>query len=800
MAAEPTEEAITNFVSFTSTTREQAINFLKANNLDSQKAINAYFEDPTGPQKVIPSTRKTVGPLADRSSPKQINQSAFGFGQQDNVPRVPATAPPSRPPSRVNMHDKTQGIGDDKSTGQPGKSTTAEKPSLGGWEGDAEPWAKATSAPGQGLSLAEREEQELQQAVAMSLNQDMGQQETGVTTTIPAATTSETQFGKATRDNYEECDWAMTLFNTSSQEVVVSPDPEDRKRVDDEPAFIRPTQDNLYLGGFLTILHEIPLAREALLLRNKLLYDYGHDGQWWNGQPINLPKIVTVGENMDEDNDWDEIIHETQRIMAFLDSTDRAFGSSDALANLKSITSNASDSEEVVTRLLEKWHAAAIRAEPENPLATAFMSQAYKTSPFDEGDEPLSKDLFLFSPGLEHDQEQTLYDVLDTAIWSDTPGDKLDDVWLEHVGEIIVMKLDSFNNRPSVGVKVPTVFYPDRYMSSCREISQDFRAKRLQVQEELTKVEELIKKHTQPKIQRGNLTRREVVEKTIESVPVALQTAIRGKSKDISAEKAQELTESMTRKLRALSNRIGAILEGLERQKQQITESLRGFSTMLTEPSQSPSEPPMHRYTLRGVCTKPHVTYVLKQNTAHCESGEGSSNAEKDGEYQWWRISFSAEDGKARQAAKEAQDKKATAHKGDVVGYTATKVREDEVLQAAHDEWWSVLLVYGSDSAMKAQVDVAPPKLQGFVKKDNKAFAVECRQSATEKEEQQSSRAGQQDSPPGNEASAEQVSGQEMQEKPGSALLGANTRRISKADSWAESEVELDHVEHAKPT
>lgn len=66
MGSEPDEDAILNFVSFTSTSRDQAISFLKvrphprlsraqlililkqANNLDSQKAINAYFEDPTG--------------------------------------------------------------------------------------------------------------------------------------------------------------------------------------------------------------------------------------------------------------------------------------------------------------------------------------------------------------------------------------------------------------------------------------------------------------------------------------------------------------------------------------------------------------------------------------------------------------------------------------------------------------------------------------------------------------------------------------------------------------------------------
>lgn len=74
MASEPTEEAIANFVSFTSSTREQAISFLKvsldilwgycgstdcsgiqANNLNSNQAINAYFEDPTGPQTQVTS-------------------------------------------------------------------------------------------------------------------------------------------------------------------------------------------------------------------------------------------------------------------------------------------------------------------------------------------------------------------------------------------------------------------------------------------------------------------------------------------------------------------------------------------------------------------------------------------------------------------------------------------------------------------------------------------------------------------------------------------------------------------------
>lgn len=393
--------------------------------------------------------------------------------------------------------------------------------------------------------------------MAMSLDQGLGQQETGVTTAA-----SEPRFGKATRDYYDEGDWAMTLFNSSSQEVVLSPDPEDRKRLDDEPAFIRPTQDNLYLGGFLTIVHEIPLAREALLLRNRLLFDYGHDEQWWNGQAINLPKIVTVREGQDADSDWEDIIHETQRLMAFLDSTQRAFGSSDALAKLKEITSTSSDSEEIVARFLETWHGAAIRADPENPLATVFMSHAYKQTPFDEGDEPISKELFTFEPVVEQDHGQTLYDVLDAAIWSDRPGEDLDDVWLEHVGEVLVMKLDSPMESKSVDVKVPAVFYPDRYLSSCRDLSRDFRTKRLELLKDLQELERRMRLITHPPSCRGKMSTPEVLEKAAAAVPVVLSKNRVNKTEDTDQEADDRWAESIVGRLRAFAAKVEAKLKG----------------------------------------------------------------------------------------------------------------------------------------------------------------------------------------------------------------------------------------------
>lgn len=424
------------------------------------------------------------------------------------------------------------------------------------WGSYADLWSFGhTERPQQGLTLAEREEKELQQAVAMSLNPGIGQQETGVTSS------TQTQFNKATRDHYDEGAWAMTLFNTSSEEVMISPDPEDRKRVEGEPAFIRPNPDGIYLGGLLTILHNIPLAREALLLRNKPLFDYGHDPQWWNGQCINLPKIVTVNDGRDVDSDWDDIIHETQRLMAFMDNTKRAFGSSDSLARIKSMSSFSSDSEETVARFLEAWHGAAIQADPENPLTTLFTSHAYKKEPFDDFEEPANKELFVFEPAVEQDQGQTLYEVLDSAFWSDRPGEDLDDTWLEHVAEVLVFKIDALQKPNPLGVDIPPVFYPDRYLSSCREFAREFRSKRQQIYGDLGQLEHLIYHYNFPRDPVGRLSIAALLEKAATAAPKVAPEQVNGAShSDPGVASAENMR--VADQLRAIAAKVEAKLTG----------------------------------------------------------------------------------------------------------------------------------------------------------------------------------------------------------------------------------------------
>ncbi|KAL4806179.1 hypothetical protein BDV18DRAFT_138934 [Aspergillus unguis] len=679
-----------------------------------------------------------------------LTSKGYQIERSDAVPASPTLVPPSRPPSASHMRD-TREL-------PPPPATQDTKPSSGN-----------------NLSLAEQEERQLQQAVAMSLNQNLGQQETGVTS-------GDQKFGRATRDHYEQNDWAMTLFNSSSREIVISPDPVDRKRQAGEPVFIRPTQDSLYLGGLLTILHSVPLAREALLLRNKVRSNYSQDAQWWNGQPIYLPKIVTVHEAQDGNTEWDDILYETQRLIAFQDSTTRAFGSADALASLKCLETYGSGS--AVGTYLEAWQEAAVAADSGNPLTTVFSSTAYKRPPksddmeHDAPDEdPIDREFFTLEPYVDAIHGQTLYDVLDGTMWSDAPGEQLDDVWLEHVADVLTIQLDSVESAKAVDVKVPTVFYPDRYLANCRDIAREYRQRKLQIGEDVLKLQSIMDRISAP---RGGMTSREVLEKAADVATMLPQP-------DESTSAQQVAVE-----LKAISAKIEDKLKELETRQQQALDTLKGYSRYLTEPSSSPTENPVHKYTLRGVCTEPHVTYVLRRI-----SPDEQTDTKPD-EYQWWRLSFSVDDAKSKQAQ---TGRTSAPRDADVIGYTARKVREVEVLRAAREESKNVLLVYANENAMNYKDGETPDALKRFVSDDNALFQSELRDWENSAEARQDNEWGQthgsrpaypspsatQEDVPASKvnvfdyqvssfdsdsASQAQAQAQEMQERGGKPLLG----------------------------
>ena len=172
------------------------------------------------------------------------------------------------------------------------------------------------------------EDSELQRAIEASrVTAGLPPQESGITGT------DVVYFGPANRSQYEPEKWDLVpIGKTSAQEILLDPEPAERKRDLNVPAFLKPSVDNHRLGALLTIYHEIPLLREVFLNRGVTQVNYGHDNEWWAGKAIEVPYIS--GSEPDE---REELIYELQRLMAFLDKTDRSYGSTDALANLSTV-------------------------------------------------------------------------------------------------------------------------------------------------------------------------------------------------------------------------------------------------------------------------------------------------------------------------------------------------------------------------------------------------------------------------------------------------------------------------------
>lgn len=208
------------------------------------------------------------------------------------------------------------------------------------------------------VSEYEDDEAELRKALEMSMQDSEGSRGRR---SAPAYTTPSRDrspyFGPARSSNYENGSWELVKAGTVGQESgIIGNDgtqwstnandgaephepPADRKRTEGVPivldtrvakgtgswvsneAFLTST-----LSGLLTILHKIPKAREAFLLASPR--DPGSDappgdGWWHGGQPSPV-------ENTTDDSTADiagqNLLREAARTMAFLDSTERAYG------------------------------------------------------------------------------------------------------------------------------------------------------------------------------------------------------------------------------------------------------------------------------------------------------------------------------------------------------------------------------------------------------------------------------------------------------------------------------------------
>lgn len=312
----------------------------------------------------------------------------------------------------------------------------------------------------------------MKQAVALSLDNRLDHQ-MGISE--PEA------FGPANRAHYETAKWAMTVAGPQAEEIHLNPEPVDRKRPEGSPAFLKPSADGHRLPALLKILHAIPMARDALLNRSYTLPDYGHDKDWWDGTAIRHLRIVNLDLEGNQVN-RDDIIYETQRLMAFLDDTKRAYGSADVLANMGKMSRyNKVRTED----FFNEWHCATARSVPNAALMDFFETKGTKIS----REEPETTTVSLPVVRQYVDDQLsgkgvTLYETLDYNLWADKKEDE--EIFLEKVGDVLTFEIQNqVSGVAGLGVDISATFYTDRYLRSSTKQIEDMLSRKKELEVDL---------------------------------------------------------------------------------------------------------------------------------------------------------------------------------------------------------------------------------------------------------------------------------------------------------------------------
>ncbi|KAK5229766.1 hypothetical protein LTR72_001298 [Exophiala xenobiotica] len=582
-----------------------------------------------------------------------------------------------------------------------------------------------------------REEEEMndptiQRAMAESLRQTLPAQENGVTST-------GAQFGPAQREYYEPSNWALTTFSTA-REIIDHPPPSKRRRIDDEPAFLRGPKETDYLAPLLTIYHSIPLAREAMLMPSLKIHAYGHENSWWSGTTDENVKALSTDSTLRIDRDECNVLAEVQCLMAFLDRTDRAYGSVDALADLQKV--RRSDDSSSFLRAMQAWSTAALSQDPSEQLTQVFTSTAVK----DDGSGRQEENMVCVEPYINPALGQTLVDILDTTVWDDERGN-IDDVWIDHAAEIFTIRIRDPNpGKAGLNLNLDPVWYPDRYMHKCREATMQIRKQLQHIRREIEQCTAIQRRWDIAKVPDNRVL---MTREVLDAAAKASAGVIGKKSSSHGLFEGQGATsedtvsptdvEEVRHELQSILQRIEQKSQQLEQRKAGLRLTMRQIASQLTRPTPESPDLPRCKYTLQGVSTKPNITYVRRpsQDLLHLDDEESSS---EDPESQWWKMAWLQDaDGTAAPVAGPNTREQAEAGQNNALSpsaaaadgsrpYTVLKVTEKEVLEAVRSEHQSVLLVYANENAMRFKGSELSLPLRRFVERDNQAFSEELRE------------------------------------------------------------------------
>ncbi|KAH6622073.1 hypothetical protein C7974DRAFT_397629 [Boeremia exigua] len=508
-------------------------------------------------------------------------------------------------------------------------------------------------------------------------------------------------FGPATRNDYDTASWAMVPATTAS-EYIADPVPSQRQREEGQPAFLKPSPRFNYLPAMLTILHSIPQYRNALLSPEAAQEDYWVGEEWWKGNPAGRARIVDNTAGWDEVYELD-IIYETQRLMAFLDNTDRAYTTIESMLDMdawKQLEApSLQDPDDDMLKFLLLWSAAYTKRNPEFKLDGVLRSVVNAQQRVDS--------FFLDSTVSKRDGRETdIYDVLDDTFFPNPEGT----AHIMDISNVLIFRLEGLQqDRNELGCRIPATLYADRYLEKNKHVIQSMYDEMAVHNTRLENVKDQtdrLKYHTPAKRNSKRIESLNLLKTSMKAFQPKEDTDELDPKDAATLSHLQSLYDSVESKLATLEGQHKQALEALNHITNRFKPTIDDGSEVLidlTEPDypegQSAQDAMHYPYKLCGVATRRDVIYIL-----HPDNTSKTPNAK-----QWWRVQYDNESGTAN--------------------IIRDRVDLQQVLERATSEAASVLLVYANEAATSESPIPLSKPLEDFVKKDKLTFLEELQKN-----------------------------------------------------------------------
>ena len=471
----------------------------------------------------------------------------------------------------------------------------------------------------------------------MSLGQDPGPEELSQQTGIIGAS-GQTFFGPATKDEYDESQWALaTMDNTESavEEIDHPENPHERKRNNEDPAVLSSVSstERGFKPALINILHSIPAARNALIFVEHQLQDLGQLDTWYRGDPIDKGVVIEGVPSLEKEDLY--IVFEIQRLMAFLDQSKRKYARPKHLANV--LDSRPSNQGEYA-KVLEQWLHVADKIKPDVKRRQLFTTRIihHKKDREAEVEDDICFRLELTGP------VQNLYEELNTVLWPSNDRH----AFVREASDIIcfdVCQKVSDLSTNGLGFTIPSEIYLDRYLEENLDAMIESHKDIYQREGTVEKLRERLNQATQfkPSFFEEEISAEYLLESGIsilEAEPARRRRdAARYNQDDSNFGEADAKDESMKRQLKDILDWLRRKIERLTREIEEHESVIRQAKEHLIQ--QDLEVPQTHRYILRGVSVDGTKTYILRAPDSGAVTDlDMSSHAQ---ECQWWCQDFS---------------------------------------------------------------------------------------------------------------------------------------------------------------